>query len=81
MRDASTEGAKDMLNWLFLLTQSYVFYFLKNLVEPELRADITKRISEAKTSNKIVLWHTFKLWIRSKLVDYSPYLLLESIQT
>ena len=81
MRDALNEGARETFNWLFLLTQSYVFYFVKNLVEPELRADITKNISEAKASNKIMVWHTFKLWIRSKLVDYSPHLLLESIQT
>ena len=81
MRDALNEGAKHMLNWLFSLTQSYIFYFTKNLIEPELHADIMKRSSEVKSSNKIMIWLTFKLWIRSKLVDYSPHLLLELIQT
>jgi hypothetical protein len=60
IRNALNECAKDTLNWLFLLTQSNVFYFVKNLVEPELRADITKRISEANASNKIMLWQIFK---------------------
>ena len=81
MSDSLNEAAKEKLDWLFLLTQSYVFCFIKNLVEPELRADITKTISETKCSNTIMVWHIFKLWIRSKLVDYSPHLLLELIQT
>ena len=68
MREALSDGAKDTLNWLFLLTQAYIFYSTKNLVVPELRADITERISEAKASGTAMVWHAFKKWIHSKLV-------------
>jgi len=81
MREALSPGAKDTLGWFYNLLQSYVLYFMKCLVTPALRASITKRISEARASGRTIIWHTFKKWIRSKLVDYSPHLLLESIQT
>jgi len=54
-RAALTPRAAETMEWLYNLTQAYVLYFSKNLVEPDLRADITKKISEAKASgNKIV---------------------------
>ena len=60
MRDKLNEAAKEKLDWLFLLTQSCVFYFVKNLVEMELRADITKRISERRKP-QIQSWSSIHL--------------------
>jgi len=39
-----------------LLAQAYALYFTKALVEPPMKASITKMIAEAKASNKTITW-------------------------
>jgi len=81
MRTTLTPGAKDTLNWLCEITQDYALYFIKCLIVASFRTSLIKKITEAKASNKVVIWHELKTHIRSRLVQYSPHLLMESLQT
>ena len=81
MRESLTKGAKETLQWLNQLTQSYILYFFSALIRADLRAIIVQRISVFKNTNKIIVWHTLKKWIRTHMTDNSPHILMESLQT
>ena len=57
MRSALSDGASGTLKWLASVAQQYALYFLSVLLETEMKAGISKKITAAKAANEVLVFH------------------------